>query len=195
MISPLPCLAHRKDTTMATSFTLSSAALALGALLALGPAPSHAGVDVSIGLNIPLIGHGHGHRGWGPGHGRVYGHLPRGAVSVVIGGGRYWHHGGRYYQPWGSRWMLVAPPVVLAAPLVVEAARPAPVPAAETLPVPASKPDPVIYPRNGQSAEQTEADRQACNRWATTQPAAMADASVFHRAVEACMDGRGYTMK
>jgi len=55
--------------------------------------------------------------------------------------------------------------------------------------------DPIIYPRKNQSPEQTEADRQDCNRWATTQPAAMNSASVFSRAVEACMDGRGYTTK
>lgn len=54
---------------------------------------------------------------------------------------------------------------------------------------------PVIYPRNGQSAQQQEADSRECNRWATTQQAAMADSSVFNRAVEACMDGRGYTMR
>jgi uncharacterized membrane protein len=58
-----------------------------------------------------------------------------------------------------------------------------------------SRPEPVIYPRSGQSQEQIEADRQACNRWATTQQSAMADASVFNRATEACMDGRGYTLR
>ena len=62
-------------------------------------------------------------------------------------------------------------------------------------PPPAPKADPIIYPRNGQSPEQLENDRRECNRWATTQPNAQADASVFNRAVEACMDGRGYTMK
>ena len=41
----------------------------------------------------------------------------------------------------------------------------------------------------------TEADRQDCNRWATTQPSAMNDAGVFNRAVDACMDGRGYTLR
>ena len=60
---------------------------------------------------------------------------------------------------------------------------------------PAAPPTPIIYPRNGQSAQQQEADMQACNRWATTQPAAMNDASVFQRSVEACMDGRGYSMR
>ncbi|MBW8828393.1 MAG: hypothetical protein JF606_02960 [Burkholderiales bacterium] len=56
-------------------------------------------------------------------------------------------------------------------------------------------PDPIFYPRNGQSSEQIEADRQSCNRWAATQSNAMADAGVFHRATLACMEGRGYTVK
>ena len=46
-----------------------------------------------------------------------------------------------------------------------------------------------------QRAAQLEADRQECNRWATTQQAALADARVFQRAVAACMDGRGYTLR
>jgi hypothetical protein len=54
---------------------------------------------------------------------------------------------------------------------------------------------PIIYPRSGQSSVQLEADSRECNRWATTQQAAMSDAGVFQRAVEACMDGRGYTMR
>ena len=58
-----------------------------------------------------------------------------------------------------------------------------------------SRAAPVIYPRNGQSAAQLEFDQRECNRWATTQQAAMADSSVFNRAVEACMDGRGYTLR
>ncbi len=56
-------------------------------------------------------------------------------------------------------------------------------------------PAPIIYPSQGQSAAQTEADHQACNRWATTQPSAMADAGVFHRATLACMEGRGYAVR
>ncbi|MDP2004143.1 MAG: hypothetical protein Q8K45_00555 [Rubrivivax sp.] len=158
------------------------------ALLALSAGSAQARVDLSIGLNLPLfIG---GYNG-APAYGSVYGGLPAGAVSVQIGGGRYWRHGGHYYRPWGPRWMIVAPPVVLAAPVYTQTLPDA----APPLPPQPSRPDPVIYPRNGQSAEQTEFDRQDCNRWATTQPAALADAGVFHRAVEACMDGRGYSMK
>jgi len=64
-------------------------------------------------------------------------------------------------------------------------------------PVPqaATAAEPIFYPRNGQSAEQTEADRRDCNRWATTQRGAMADAGIFQRATFACMDGRGYTVR
>ena len=58
-----------------------------------------------------------------------------------------------------------------------------------------SAPDPIFYPKNGQSPAQIEADRQGCNRWATTQPSAMAVASVFQRATLACMEGRGYSVK
>ncbi len=161
-------------TTLALVRTCSVAAL-----LASLAAGADARVNWSIGLDL----------------GQPYlSTLPQGAVSVQIGGGhgRYWRHGGQWYRPWhshggGVRWVLVAPPVVFAAeqPVVVAAGPPAT----------QSRPDPVIYPRNGQDAQQTEFDRQDCNRWATTQPAALADAGVFHRAVEACMDGRGYTMK
>ena len=50
-------------------------------------------------------------------------------------------------------------------------------------------------PRASQSPQQLEADCQDCKRWATTQPSAQADASVFQRAVTACIDGRGYTVR
>ena len=67
----------------------------------------------------------------------------------------------------------------------------------ETLPIEpgTALPAPIIYPRNGQSPEQTEADRQDCNRWAVTQPDAVAGASAFQRATAACMDVRGYTVR
>jgi hypothetical protein len=63
-------------------------------------------------------------------------------------------------------------------------------------PVPsAPPPDPIFYPRHGQSPAQTEVDRQDCNRWATTQSGAMSDAQIFQRATFACMDGRGYSSR
>jgi hypothetical protein len=132
--------------------------------------------DTSVGLSVNVGG-------------PVYSALPLGATFVQVGGTRYGRHGSLWYRPWGPRWVAVAAPVV-----VVPAARAAVVTEAAGAYIP-SQPDPVITPRQGQSTEQTELDRQDCNRWATTQPAALADAGVFQRAVAACMDARGYTVK
>jgi hypothetical protein len=123
-------------------------------------------------------GYGHYHGGHG-GHGWGHGARVWGGVGLGIGLGA-WYLGAPWYYP-GYVVGVPAP--------VYEIASPPPAP-----PVRAA-PDPVVYPRNGQSAGQTEADRQACDRWAMTQPSAMADASVFHRATLACMEGRGYTVR
>ncbi len=162
-----------------TLHLLSRMALVAGLAGAAVAASARSSVAVDLNFGFPV-------------YGATYGTLPVGAVSMgVYGGSRYWYHGGLWYRPWGPRWVVVAPPVGVVVPVygapVAEA--PAPIAAAP------SKPDPVIYPRNGQDAARTELDRQECNRWATTQPSAVADAGVFQRAVEACMDGRGYTLK
>ena len=124
---------------------------------------------------------GHGHHGgvyWGPG-------LFLGGLTFGIGLGSY-HH----VQPGYPGYVLVEPPPFYY-PLPLQA-MPQP-PSAQ--PAQRGAADPVIYPRNGQSAAQTEADRQECNRWATTLPSAMADASVFNRATAACLDGHGYSVR
>ncbi|MFT3954415.1 MAG: hypothetical protein QM722_08510 [Piscinibacter sp.] len=95
-----------------------------------------------------------------------------------------------YVGPYGGPWVAYPAPVVVAPPPVVYAE-----PAAPPTPPVKAPPEPIFYPRQGQDGAQLEADRQACNRWATTQPSAMADASVFHRATLACMDGRGYSAR
>ena len=110
-------------------------------------------------------------------------------IGVPIGG----YYGPGYYGPgywgpaywgpeyYGPRYVYAPPPVVVA-----------PAAPAQALP---KAPDPIFYPNHGQSAAQTETDRQECNRWATTQPNALADASVFQRATYACMEGHGYTVR
>lgn len=113
--------------------------------------------------------------------GRVWG-----GVSIGIGLPLYSYPYG-YGSPWYPGPYYYPTPVYAAPPVVYE-----PVPAAPAAP---AAPDPIFYPRNGQSPAKTEADRQACNQWATTQPQAMADAGVFHRATLACMEGRGYTVR
>jgi hypothetical protein len=164
-----------KETAMSHALRLRSAARALTLAVLFG----------ATALGAQAYGggrHGPGH--WG-GHGR--GHVYGGGWGLGVGLGLG---------------LLLAPPLVYGppAPIVVysEPLPPASAPSAVIVPAAPShsvRPDPVIYPRTGQSPEQTEADRQACNRWATTQQAAMADASVFQRAVEACMDARGYTLR
>ncbi|MDQ6680639.1 MAG: hypothetical protein M3Y67_06700, partial [Pseudomonadota bacterium] len=129
--------------------------------------------------------HYRGHRGgWG---GPIWGGI---GIGLGVGLGSL-YYGAPWYPAYPAYSVYPAYPVypeAIAAPLYEgdvaprQPARPAP-------------PDPVIYPRSGQSAEQTEADRQACNRWAMTQPSAVADASVFQRATLACMEGRGYTVR
>jgi hypothetical protein len=150
--------------------------------------------------------------------------LPVGAISVAWRGAPYYFHGGVWWRPHGPRFIVAVPPLGIIVPILPPAyvslwigGAPyyyangvyyapdsggyvvvTPPPGADSVqpaPTPKPLPDPIIYPRNGQSAEQTEADRQDCNRWATTQPSAMSDASVFQRAVAACMDGRGYTVR
>ncbi|NCT85044.1 MAG: hypothetical protein GXC94_18000 [Comamonadaceae bacterium] len=112
-------------------------------------------------------------------------------------GPRYHHHGGAGLGGLVLGLALAVPLIALAsqadrAPDVVYVPPPPLPPAPAYVP---SRPAPVIYPRNGQSQAQIEFDQRECNRWATTQPAAMADSSVFNRAVDACMDGRGYTLR
>lgn len=102
-------------------------------------------------------------------------------IGVPFGYGYGYGYGPGYYGP--GYWAPYPQQVV-----VVPPADPAPRMA------PAS-PDPIFYPKNGQDAAMTESDRRACNAWAATQPAAMADAGTFQRATYACMEGRGYTVK
>jgi hypothetical protein len=151
------------------------------------------------------VGAGHvAAAGWhgGPGHfrGGYWGHRGYwpgafwGGVGLGLGIGAVGYYGGYYggyYAPYPGYYYYDAPlvvaPVYGAEPgAAVRSGQPVPQQAAA---------DPIFYPRNGQSAEATEADRRECNRWATTQRGAMADAAIFQRATFACMEGRGYTAK
>lgn len=162
--------------------------------------------------------HGHPGAGWhggrsGPGwhggggwRGGYWGHrgfvrpgVFWGGVGLGLGLGAASYYGG-WWEPYGYApspvyevYTYDAVPPVLVAPgatLADPASRPGqPVPRAPRAP------DPIFYPGKGQSAATTEDDRRDCNRWATTQSGAMADASIFQRATLACMEGRGYTVR
>ena len=137
----------------------------------------------------PVIQVGGGYRGGrGHGHGyRYHGHgLGWGGLALGLGIGAL-----VFSRPWEPVVVEPRPTYIYNEP---PQTAPQPVPPAPAR-YRAAPPEPVIYPSQGQTPEQTEADRQACNRWATTQPSAMADASVFHRATLACLEGRGYTVR
>lgn len=156
------------------------------------PALPHGSVNVGYGREHFFFHGGIWYRPYGPSYrvivppvGIVIPILPSAYVTLRFGGVPYYYANGVYYTAvvGGPGYVVATPPPNVEPAPVIAAAPPPP------------KPDPIIYPRNGQSNAQLESDRQDCNRWATTQPAAMNDTSVFNRAVEACMDGRGYTMR
>ena len=138
----------------------------------------------------PAEAHRYGRGGYRGGHGPGWSGV---GIGLGLGVGLGWLAGSRH----GHGSTVYSNVVVPAYPDYVYAEPPAvvyrEVPRQELLAK--APPEPVIYPRNGQNAQQLEADRQDCNRWATTQPSAMNDASVFHRATLACMEGRGYVVR
>ena len=126
-------------------------------------------------------GYRSGHyRGGHGGSGRFWGGV---GLGLGLGVGALYLGSPWYPAPWYPGYVVTVPP-----PLY-PAVAPAPEPPAQ------APPEPIVYPRENQSPAQTEADRRACDRWAMTQPSAMADASVFHRATLACLEGRGYTVR
>ena len=78
----------------------------------------------------------------------------------------------------------------VAAPL--PAAAPSP-PAAAPLAAAAEQPRTFMYPKNGQSEQQQATDWRECQQWAA-QNGVAANSPDYHRALVACLDGRGYSV-
>ena len=167
--------------------------LGLGLCLGMAPGPAAAGVRVVGTWHSGGYWHGGGY--WRGGYYPGYRWSPGWRTGVALGIGL-----GLDLYPYPSYYGYPAYPVVVAPPPAYYDghydgyydgyyANPAP------RSHPPAKADPVFVPRFGQGAGQTEADRQGCNRWATTQPDAMADAGEFHRKSLACMEGRGYEVR
>jgi len=117
--------------------------------------------------------------------------LPPYYSTIWVGRVPYYYANDVYYANQGNGYVVVAPPK--------EEASQAPPPADELF----------VYPRQGQSEKQQAEDRYACHRWAVsqtgydpTQPQGGASANQkqkdradYQRALGACLDGRGYTVK
>lgn len=185
----------------------------------------------------------HGHDRAYPARGHYVERLPSGYRAVFHGHSQYYFYGGVWYRPYGSRFVIIAPPFGIVVPLlppyyttvvlggvpyyyanevyytqtaggymVVEP--PGGVTQAPPMQAPPSAgqmpSDQVfVYPRQGQSEKQQAKDRYECHSWAVNQthydptrpPAGMPAAQMsqqrvdYQRAMGACLDGRGYTVK
>lgn len=124
--------------------------------------------------------------------------LPDFYTTVWVGGIPYYYADDVYYRWWPQRrgYIVTAPP----REAEVSTTQPA---------TAAGGTDIFIYPKNGQNAEQQAQDRYECHSWAMsqtgfdpTQPSGGVDPSQtagkradYLRAMSACLEGRGYTVK
>jgi hypothetical protein len=137
--------------------------------------------------------------------------LPPSYSTIWIGGAPYYYANGIYYTavPNTAAYAVVDPPpgYETAMPQPAPAQVPALLPLAAASPRPAPPVSPpqslFVYPREGQTQSEMVADRSECNEWAVGQtgynPARPNTGSVqragdFQRAVQACLEGKGYTV-
>ena len=140
-------------------------------------------------------GRGYGGHGWGGGghyyrgggHGWGWGGVGLGVgLGVGVGLGLSSYYGAPWYDP---GYVVVDPGVTYVQ------SQPVPVSPQPAYSQSAYSAQPIIYPRNGQSASQMDADSNSCSEWAGKQANATADPNVFRRGITACMDARGYTVR
>ena len=128
--------------------------------------------------------------------------LPAFYTTVYFGGIPYYYANDTYYQwvPAESQYEVVAPPADDNA---------AQMQASQPPPQSTSGEDLFIYPKNGQSDQQQATDKYECHKWANQQsgfdptqsgggvpPEQNASArTAYNRAMGACLEGRGYTVK
>jgi hypothetical protein len=117
--------------------------------------------------------------------------LPPYYTTIWVGGIPYYYANEVYYAHQGNGYVVIEPPK--------NEVSEAPPPADQMF----------IYPRQGQSAQKQADDRYECHRWAVSQtgfdptqpPGGAPDAlkaekrADYQRAMGACLDGRGYTVK
>jgi hypothetical protein len=148
-----------------------------------------------------------------PPFGMVVPFLPPYYSTVMVGGVPYYYANEVYYREAPSGYIIVAPPAgeVIPAP-PPQGPPPGPPPGLPPGPTPAgprSGEQLFIYPRQGQSEKKQADDRYECHRWAAGQtgydptkpPVGMPEGQLiqtradYQRAMSACLEGRGYTVK
>ncbi len=134
------------------------------------------------------------------------GALPLGYQTLWWGGVPYYYLRGVYYvwSPDYDEYVVTDPP-----PLgdQGEPAQAAPAPSESPPGSDRGALSLFVYPKNGQSQQQTQSDRYACHEWAVGQTgfdptnpnrstdAATATPSNYKRAVTACLEARGYSVR
>jgi hypothetical protein len=127
--------------------------------------------------------------------------LPFYYQTVWIGGYPYYYADGDYYTPTTDGYMVVNPQSQTVNP---QSQAVPPQTGQQSTVEPSTKL--FIYPRNGQSEKQQADDRYQCNSWAVGQtgydPTKPADGTSsfqknaeYQRAMGACLDARGYSVK
>jgi len=181
------------------------------AIFLITPLPSEARGGYGGGYGGGYHGGGYGGRYHGGGYGGYRGYrgwyyggwwypwavtipfLPLYYQTVWVGGYPYYYADGTYYAPTSYGYMIVNP-------------------TQGTVQVPPSAPSVerlFIYPSQGQSEQKQATDRYECHSWAVSQtgydptkpPAGVIAAQMsqnhadYQRAMGACLEGRGYTVK
>jgi Family of unknown function (DUF6515) len=130
--------------------------------------------------------------------------LPVYYTTVWVGGAPYYYANDTYYSwsPGQNSYEVVSPPGDdgIPPPEDPDAAAPPPAPAGDGL---------FVYPQHGQNDQQQATDRYECHKWAglqsgfdPTQPGGGASAQQpggnpddYQRAMKACLEGRGYSVR
>lgn len=136
--------------------------------------------------------------------------LPMGSVAYYWGGVPYYYWQGVYYvwSPDYGQYVVTDPPPLSGG--VAAGAAPPPSATQPAQPGDASGRGAMslfVYPKNGQSEQQTQNDRYQCHEWAVGQTgfdptnsandtqASTATPESYKRAVTACLEARGYSVK
>lgn len=125
-------------------------------------------------------------------------------VVLPFAGMTYYFANGNYYQAAPGGYVVVQPPLGIETVMPTQTQWPTQSPIQtpqppQLLQLPlapqAASDSPLIYPQNGQSAEQVQADSTQCSNWAAGQPNGAGNVSAYNQAFGMCMDSRGYSVR